>query len=398
MLQSKNLTRGEVIPRHFKPKLMKKILFVWTAIVISGLISSCQNSRNYVNIDINGLNEEELLNNSDGILKIERVIPLKFGNDVHIGIIDKVSLIDTFIIVKDQYGIYEFNINGEYKRRISQKGLANNEYISLRTYYINKKKNINIVDAGTNRILKYRFDGNFLSSQNIKFDKEYIITLEDIEEISEDKLFIYSDIFNDFQDSYNIISSSFDKIEPIDMINIKSKGKAYAFSSHPISTYNNIIRYVKPFDNRIFMLNSDTVLNLVTSEKVLIDNDLDKISPLTSNKLARYISNNEFFIGFSDIFETEKYIFLNFHDFYYIILDKQNRKCKKYSYKYSKNSDFSPIVHIVGQNNNNFLGVLGTRVSIDLKNNEKNESLYNVLGDKKYSERPVIIEYSFRDN
>ena len=89
---------------------------------------------------------------------------------------------------------------------------------------------------------------------------------------------------------------------------------------------------------------------------------------------------------------------MNFHDFYYIILDKQNRKCKKYSYKYSKNSDFSPIVHIVGQNNNNFLGVLGTRVSIDLKNNEKNESLYNVLGDKKYSERPVIIEYSFRDN
>jgi hypothetical protein len=205
---------------------------------------------------------------------------------------------------------------------------------------------------------------------------------------------------------------------------IKIKGYADFFAFHPMAFWDGKIHFTMPLDNTIY-----EYANGKFSSKYSIETPLKIISLKTmaeasaegrpgaggsyDSKLMR-LAGKRYFAGFTDIFETEKYIWMKYRNnglfpgIY--IMDKNNNAGNYFACPFTQLDILrTPFVDLRASFGNVLVGVLTNSFSIPLlkdqiKNLEKDEdpimdvkdihpALRAVLDAAKYDDNPILIFY-----
>lgn len=97
-----------------------------------------------------------------------RFVALETTNECLIGEIDKVCIENNLIFVKDiNSNLFVFTISGKFVNRIVSIGQGGEELLSFVDFYVNKdRKYVGVYDVLKSKILRFTFDGKFISSHS----------------------------------------------------------------------------------------------------------------------------------------------------------------------------------------------------------------------------------------
>ena len=150
--------------------MKKKYLFP-IALAIP-LFISCSDSTPSEKEELRIINYEDCLR-EEKELKLSEIadtleyLELKTPHEIVISRIANIIPTSDFLLVQIPDGIYQFTKEGEYLRKIGEKGQGPKEYLSIRGIDIDPEKK-EIIQADAQKIIYYDFDGNFLRSTPIK--------------------------------------------------------------------------------------------------------------------------------------------------------------------------------------------------------------------------------------
>lgn len=346
--------------------------------------------------------ETQLVTSDGGIKQNGEGLNIKFSavqlnsDSAHLlANVSKVEICDTLIFVKDENGVYAFNLTGKFISTYGQKGHGQKEYISLTTFYI-RDRQVVLVDSYNNTLLFFNFDGTFVNKIHIDEAKDNLslANTHDIYVLPDDRLFVSNYIYNESNVVYTIAHSDSFKKEWEQSVPMQTKNTMEAVGNHPLSLYKNIARYILPFSNIIYSL-SETNLEIQTSERVAEDKDIKKITDFNITTYLDFL-NNELFIGYSDIFETEDMIFLGCKNLFYTLVDKTSWQAHKYYYRVNEESREIPLYNIISSDGKHLIGLFNPADSYSDNN------IISILRSKcpEIMKRtdPVLLFYEIKSN
>lgn len=242
-----------------KFKYSNKTVLFQIIFFLIGIVASCHKKDTGVNVIALDLNDisREYMNYSEFVDSISYVT-LKESDDMPLGDIKTIRFLDGFIVVFDDktQAVMLFDNDGNFVRKISERGGGPGEYSYIRQVDVDKtENNILLYDISKASVLKYTLDNVYLGSDSIGSgndmayvgDGNYLIT--NFNESDEDK----SGIF--------LVSTSPYKAEKL--IGCRDKLPI----SHPYEFFNSDGRVsvmTRPFEDMVLEWNGskfDTVLN-----------------------------------------------------------------------------------------------------------------------------------------
>ena len=105
----------------------------------------------------------------------------------------------------------------------------------------------------------------------------------------------------------------------------------------------------------------------------------------------------EKFVGFTDIFETDRYVMLGVSSYDYVMIDKDKGRCVHYTYFIPKKVSDLPLVNIMASDNHHLYGVVtSNNAHIDDETKVKNDDFERVVKAMervRKTDNPVILVY-----
>lgn len=141
-----------------------KYLFLALCLLISGCIEN-KNLEEIATAIIN-LNISDNGNDINDYIELSHYIPLETKQDVLIGNINKLQIINSNIYILDNttQSVYIFDKNGKYINKISKQGRAANEYTRITDFEVMPNGEILVYDSSKKTILKYNQNGEFINT------------------------------------------------------------------------------------------------------------------------------------------------------------------------------------------------------------------------------------------
>ena len=167
--------------------------------------------------------------------------------------------------------------------------------------------------------------------------------------------------------------------------------------ANPYCFYNGNIRYLRPFDNSVYNLMDGSTFCIDTKKKVYTDRELSSIKDFSITTYANLI-NHGAFGGFTDIFETNKYIMLASYNTMYILVDKGKMKCTKFEYGLKTKHANYPLYNIKGAYGNQLIGILSMKDAKNMilaSNKKMSLTLKSFMQDSLFDH--YIIMYDLED-
>jgi len=366
---------------------MKKTLLFITIV----LLSSCEMQKNVS--DIYGYDEDCLCNAQELQYTDIQITELDCGKDNPLTVPKKVLVTKDDVLVLDNDRVFRFNKTGKLIKTIGRQGHGNGEYISPSTFYIGYDRLVSIVDTYAGKILKYTIDGEFKESVKIG---ELATNVQNAESIDNDLLFTSNYIYNKDNKIYNMLNLKEKDASVIAKTEMSTANTKEAIGVHPFSIHNNVIRYILPFDNNIYSINDMTEYRYVTEKRLFALEGQKKINDFSIMTYQKLLEE-DMFLGFTDIYETDKYIFTACKNIEYVILNKQERLCKRYNYRLDKNTECFPLYNIIASDNNALYGLINTSELSRIKTyNTDDEYLNKLMKYKDEEDKYLIISYHIK--
>lgn len=348
----------------FCSRLTKMILFTLSLFLFASCVAHYSNHAVIEGYDTGNRN------NGEGLaIKSFRMLPLEALPECMLGNPSKVEVLDSLIFIHDNNSLHVFDTNGKFLNHIGRRGNGHSEYINLSSFCIDKEGYVLLIDSYKSNILKYTYSGSFVEQVNIP--EGVLANVHNAALIGRDSLFISEYLYNASHILYSIIDLNSGTKTIVADTPLQTANTMESVGVHSFSQYNGKIRYIKPLDNVIYSLTSNDEFEISTTQQVFSEKELSEIKDFSINTYATNMANN-IFCGFSDIFETEKYIILSLKNLEYTVIDKQLSTCRRYSYKIDSEDTNLPLYEIACSNSNILVGIL-TPVEIQhLKENAKN--------------------------
>lgn len=98
-----------------------------------------------------------------------RFVKLNTSDQCILNDIKKIETDGADIFIEDfEERVYRFDTEGRFQNKIGTKGGSQNEYVSLSDFYLDKKNQlVCIMDLSKGKLLRYDYNGRFLSSQSV---------------------------------------------------------------------------------------------------------------------------------------------------------------------------------------------------------------------------------------
>lgn len=366
---------------------MRFFLFVCT--VLSFI--SC-NSQEYLVQDIRGYDAKSKKNGQGVDFANVRIVELNNNNEKMVAP-RKVLFDNSSIFIQDKDKVLHFSKDGKLENTIGKRGHGRGEYVVLRTFYLESKTNVILVDSYRGGLLRYKSDGTFVDETRIG---KNIYNIQNAYLLSEDSLFFSNYIMNDQSDIYQILNLNTKKNTVVSHTNLSTKNKMYPVGRNSFSVYNGCVKYVEPFDNKIYELNGNKCYQYSTKQKLLDKDEQSEIKDFSLESYVHLMSQGGF-VGFTDIFEINNYLLTAFSDWEYTLLDKRTNTCRRYSYKLNDDLTSIPIVRIVGTFNNQLVGLLNTDDLRKVKNyNHKNKILEKLMSYQNKKDTYLLLFYDLK--
>lgn len=314
--------------------------------------------------------DTEKRNNGEGLeINSFRMVPLEASPECMLGNPSKIEVLDSLIFIQDNDKLHVFDMNGQFLNHIGRRGNGHSEYINLSTFCLDKEGHVLLIDSYKNSILKYTSNGSFI--EQINTPEGVLANVHNAALIGRDSLFISEYLYNTSHTLYSVIDLNSGTKTTVADTPLQTANTMESTGVHSFSQYNGTIRYIKPLDNIIYTQTGNDGFKISTTQRVFSEKKLSEIKDFGINTYAMNMIDNVF-CGFSDIFETEKYIILPLKNLEYTVIDKQLSTCRRYSYEINPEDTTLPLYGIVWSNANNLVGILTPMDFQNFKENAKN--------------------------
>lgn len=371
---------------------MKKILL--TA-VISFLIASCATDSSKNCVSVSGYDEKVSENKVESLIKEFHCVQLECTPECAVSTINKMEIADSLILVSDMNRLLAFRADGKFSHQYGVKGNAANEYTIIDTFMLDPEGNVVIVDSYTGKLLTFSIDGRFLSVD--KIDQSLLSNIQDGCFVDKNTLFASRYIYNDSNTVFETINLKEGKTEEIAKTPVKTDNAMEKVGVHPFTAYDGNISYVLPFDPDIYDLSSGYRYSIKTSEKVYSEEELSKITNYSIMTYSNALQNHVF-LGFTDIFETPRSIFLFCSNLYGTVIDKSDNSCFRFPLQGKESYSSLPLIGIMTAHDGKLIGSMQPlmlefmNISDDCNANLKKLKSLQQSMDKNGN--PVLLFYS----
>lgn len=316
--------------------------YLWIlCIMFAMFLGGCQNKKkeltyvkdkDFLTINIDNLETKQPIYFSSLFNDI-KIIPLETNENCMIGHINQLKIFKDYIIVLDgsiAKSIFIFNRDGKYLRKIGNIGLGPGEYKRVHMFSLDEENDrILVLDGNLRKIITYTLDGEFVTEY---FHQEKSIFQFCIfnEKIFLDHILSNQNISEYYLSIINLNGKTEDELFPT---NVYGKG-----FSHALNMSNNFfksdyeLRYIRPFFDTIFTINSDSFKPFITLETKnhLNPEDMEYINNLKHSEMKTYLSREcSKFISIFNYIETQDLIYLTYRNnlrtyklFYYTLINE----------------------------------------------------------------------------
>lgn len=305
---------------------MKNLVYI---ITFAFLFIGCKSNVEEKSHQVSGYDDLISEKSISGIIEEFSCIQLECTPECTVPNINKIELTDSLILVSDFERVLAFSMEGKFLRQYGVKGNAENEYITIGTFMLDSEGNIVIVDSYSGKLIYFKPDGKYLHTT--KIDQSLLANIQDGYFINNDLIFTSRYIYNDSNTIYNIIDISNQEIKDIASTEIKTANTMERIGLHPFSQNNNDPVWILPFSPHIYSLDFGILYTIVTSKPVYNTEKLESIKDFSIMTYSNALENKDF-LGFTDIFDLDNYIFLRCFNLDGCIIDKSKLTCKHFSF------------------------------------------------------------------
>lgn len=267
---------------------------------------------------------------SDIACEIE-YIPL--SSEVYVPSVLSPQITDSLIIFSGRQfaGIFEFNRNGSFVRKIGRNGRGPGEY-KYGNHFAIDNKNQRIYIRDMNKLLVYDFNGNFI--------KERIINRSELSRIKygNNKLYLFAELSNSkySNPSYNwiIVDTLGNELssKKNSTTGFPESMSAFGISSNVSYGYNNKIYYWNQYNDTIFELQ-----DIKYKTAYLFKQDEYRLTPEISGDEENHGFNKHYIV--QNLFESQYYIFILYRQYrktHFCLYDKKEKVFKNYTFQENK--------------------------------------------------------------
>ena len=333
---------------------MKKVI-ISVLFFSYSLLSSCSGGVGVSGDEIEGYDQ---MSSCPDVISSLRIIPLEeTESSLLTGPVQKVIQVDSMFLVQDSFmSLYCFDENGKFLNRISREGRANNEYISLSTFCVDKENNILLFDSFTDKVLRYTIDGSFIDA--VKMKKGTLTYTRDCFFLDEERLFQTNFLMGEHNEVYSSLHFPDEIRDNIYTFPMSTSGAMEMVGKHSVSLNSDGCHLILPFDNNVYKLEGNELTSILSistegrlpSEKVL--RDQKEFSIMTSVNL----SDQGYFQGFTGLFETDKYMLLTYYNLDGFLIEKGTDKGVHFKLEECDNGSV-PFLGLIADGSNYLIGV-----------------------------------------
>lgn len=356
------------------------------------LMTACSSSKVVVN-DIVGY-DMDLLQNGEGLpIKEINIVKLEDNTELVIKAPKKVVVNNNRILVLDGNKVACYDMAGRYMNTIGHVGHGHGEYLQIASFYLENETTVVLLDSYKNKILKYNLDGSF--KEEIK-GNELFKYVQSASLIGKDSLFICNYLYNDKNNVFNAIQLDDMRMKGIANTYMSTANTMEPVGVHPYSLYNGKVKYVLPFDNKIYDAKTGERFQFLTSKSLYSRKDLEEMKDFNITSYLTAMQKGHF-LGFSDIFEMDKYILVACKNVDYVLWEKGKENCTHYSYDLNEKLNFFPLINIVSSSDNSLYGLINTNELAKIKDyNHKDMNICKLMEYKNEKDINLLISYQMK--
>lgn len=390
-------------------------------IVFLFLIIAC-NDRNKDNeqIDVIDIENEENLQciewNDTTILSHTKAILLEATEHCLINEITHLELFNDSIYICDRKGnkMLVFDMNGKYSHSIGKLGNAPGNFLSVSTFYINPEdRTIHLIDPLKSTVHCYKLDGHYLHSRTLVGN--LYPHIGQISHLGNGELFVFSHLnwVKEASGLFILSEKDFEVKKKISGFPFEPQEKVeYKIIEHPFCIYKNKVHFVNLFSDYVYSLSSEDldfspIYQIKKSSKEISANILKRkyenqnISPFKF--LYNLSVNGEYSTGLRNIYETTRYIYIEYYGKRLarqgLLFDKSAKTVIQL-----KAADFSPNFSTISYSSNNTLIRVWESNEIELFKEYVSE--YVSISDKLKelirgydveNDNPIILLYKLKE-
>lgn len=367
---------------------MKLLNYLLLILFIASIVS-CNGNGSDSSIIISGY--DDYLDGSPDVVNRVSLIPLEETEESLLsGPISKIVEIDSTFIVQDfNRGLYRFSRSGKFMNKISNKGRSASEYVTLSTFCVDSDGQVLIFDSFANKIIRFTQDGNYVDV--IRVPDQLLTNTQDCVMLEDGKIFQTCYLMGDFNKVYSVIDMGTWKRSILYESSMKTDSVMEMLGRHVVTTSGGVVRYIKPFDNNLYILNGETNKDrcfLIGTESQIPGNKLlasEYFSIMTSVEL----SNKGFFQGFTSCYETDQHILLTYYNADAFLFSKSDDHGIRFDLV-NVDDDIVPLLGLVADSRSYLIGVAdGSKLS-------EYPAFNAYLKDTSEFKNPYVILYYLR--
>lgn len=326
-----------------------------------------------------------------------RFVKLNTSDKCILSDIKKIEMDGTDLFIEDfKERVYRFDIDGRFHNIIATKGGSQNEYVSLSDFYLdNKNKSACIMDLSKGKLLRYDYNGSFLSSQNVNM--ELMNNPVGIAPASEHELIAIN--CNGPGEEYQYSLVDMDKAVSKQVLPYTIIGEERSIQENGRIAQNSSTTYFLSFLSDTIYSYSDG--NLIAEYLYLPDEPQFNKKDVQGKKFQtcfdaeQTIRNHSISTGIKSLYATDTHLFFAYatKDSYYRIFFN-NKTNKGYIFNVTKNlDDVGNIIwnNVMASSGQAFIGVLpiGEYMSNELLKN-KYPAFSKLLSQSNVSDNPIL--------
>lgn len=284
--------------------------------------------------------EEKKVQKYSVVFDTYNTIYLEASNDFLIDRVKQIKYFQEKIFVLDRtYKLFVFSDSGNGLTVIDKRGIGSNEYIDIRGFDIDKERNELVVNTFPNKIMRFSFEGDFLSETQLK------IKGTDIVVIGDNEMALYTQNIMNQKDKNNhnlfIISDnakSYKGYEPSLIKDGRILPEFQYLSVFSRFNKNNETLFAHPFSNKILSLTESkepTIKYEIDFKNIdLINLSEDKIK--NYKELVKRMNSNKYAYGINSYWENSTWINFSVNtkgESKNFIFDKQENSKKSYIFE-----------------------------------------------------------------
>lgn len=347
--------------------------------------------------------EKELSNGAGIEIDSFYMVPLELTDNTLISYIDKMDFIDSLIFIQTSDKVLSFNRKGKFMYSYGNKGGGEGEYMTLGGMVLDKKKReVHLIDNYSSKIYSFSLDGQFLSAK--KHEELPFSLLQHAEYLGSSVLFYSNFIYNDKNTIYSLFDIENQKETELYSFPVKTDNAQEYTGKCPFSIYNDTLKCIIPFDNKIYTYQDGELqpyVSIKANKPLVKANEIEALEYFSFMTYAHFLNEHKF-VGFTDIFETQNHLLLSFSNYSYFLIDKRANAGTLYRYSLpEKLKSEVPFFKIIATDGDYFVGVIEPFKLQELDFDTRLENSYlqeieEFLSTVNEEDNPVLFFYKIK--